>query len=102
MATPPAAGSRRSGPWRAATVVAVLAAYRLLAPIAGDQALAMLYGRRLRDGAVIYRDVWDIRQPLTFYWYATIGSIAGSTVAWLRIGELLWQGTLAWLIAYDV
>ena len=92
----------RRGPWIAVGVVAALALYHLLEPAAGDQALGMLYGRRLRDGAVMYGDVWDIRQPLTFYWYATVGSIFGSSVIWLRIGELLWQGALTWLIARDV
>ena len=90
------------GPWIAVGIVAALALYHVLEPAAGDQALGMLYGRRLRDGAQMYADVWDIRQPLTFYWYATVGSILGSSVLWLRIGELLWQGSLAWLIARDV
>jgi hypothetical protein len=95
-------GTARRGPWIAVGIVAALAAYHLLEPAAGDQALGMLYGRRLRDGAAIYGEVWDIRQPLTFYWYATVGSILGSSVVWLRIGEFLWQGALAWLIAHDV
>ena len=109
ISAPPAAAplaltgaALRRGPWIAVGIVAALAAYHLLEPVAGDQALGMEYGRRLRDGAVIYHDVWDIRQPLTFYWYATVGSIVHSTVFWLRIGELLWQGALAWLIARDV
>ena len=103
-ATPvaPTGAALRRGPWIAVAIVAALAAYHLLEPAAGDQALGMEYGRRLRGGAVVYHDVWDIRQPLTFYWYATVGSIVDSTVVWLRIGELLWQGALAWLIAHDV
>lgn|GEM_PF-1442208 len=83
-------------------MIGLLGLVLLLQPFGGDQALSLLIARRLQGGAVMYRDVWDIRQPLTFVWYATIGSIFGSSAISVRIAEILWQGTLAYLIGRDV
>ena len=69
-------------------VLVVLAMYRLLQPVSGDQALGILIGARLRHGAVMYRDVWDIRQPLTYCWFATVGSVLGPGATSVRLTAL--------------
>jgi hypothetical protein len=86
----------------AVVVITLIATYRAFQPIWGDQALAMHIGGRLGDGEVMYLDVWDIRQPLSFYWYALVGWTLGGSALALRAGELIWNAVLAWLIAHDV
>jgi hypothetical protein len=52
----------------AATVLLGLA--HLHFPFMGDQALFSVFGRMLDGGAVLYEDIWDVKQPgiFAFYW----------------------------------
>lgn len=82
--------------------LASLAAIRVLQPIYGDQALALQIGRRILSGEHLYRDVWDIRYPASFVWFALVYRVAGTSAIGLRIAEFCWLAGLAALIAHDV
>lgn len=87
--------------------VLVLAGVSLLPlPYTGDQALYLLYGRGLTAGAVLYRDLWDVKQPGIFWFYGLASRLAGpsevgvhlAVVAWWLAGGALarraWRGRL--------
>ncbi len=71
--------------------VVVLAGGLCLAmPFWGDQALFTVYARQLTHGAVLYRDVFDIKQPGIFLFYATGGQLFGYDEVGIHLFELLY------------
>jgi hypothetical protein len=59
-------------------------------PFWGDQALFTLYGRQLTQGAVLYRDVFDVNQPGIFVFYAIGGLLFGFTEVGIHLFELIY------------
>jgi hypothetical protein len=74
-------------------LVALAGALSLAMPFWGDQALFTVYGRELADGAVLYRDVFDVKQPGIFVFYAVGGLLFGFTEVGIHLFELVyWLG----------
>ncbi len=72
-----------------ALALVVLAGGLCLAmPFFGDQALFAVYGRQLTHGAVLYRDVFDVKQPGIFVFYAFGGLLFGFTEVGIHLFEL--------------
>lgn len=67
-----------------------LAALRLFDPFAGDQALFLIGSRMLDNGAILYRDFWDIKQPGIFWFYEIGGKLFGFSQEGVRLCELIW------------
>ncbi len=85
--------SRRVSPSLAAVALGlvILAGGLCLAfPFWGDQALFTIYGRELTRGAVLYRDVFDVKQPGIFVFYALGGSLFGFTEVGIHLFELVY------------
>jgi hypothetical protein len=76
----PLAGWRR---WPAIGVVTTLLVglFHLPFPYHGDQALFAVYARMMAHGAVLYRDMWDVKQPGIFMTYRFVGLVGFSEVA---------------------
>ena len=53
----------------AAALVVFTGALCLALPFWGDQALFTVYARQLAEGAVLYRDIFDVKQPGIFLFY---------------------------------
>jgi hypothetical protein len=83
MSSPPS--SRAS---LAVALVALSGALCLAMPFWGDQALFTVYARQLTQGAVLYRDVFDVKQPGIFLFYALGGSLSGYTEVGIHLFEL--------------
>lgn len=97
-AVPPSTAARVPVRWLL-VVLAVIAALGLLVsvqPFTGDQALFASGARQLARGDVLYRDVWDVKQP-GIYWYYLVG---GATVGWSEVALHLFE--LATLLAFSV
>jgi hypothetical protein len=74
-----------------AVALVVLAGGLCLAmPFSGDQALFAVYGRQLAHGAVLYRDVFDVKQPGIFWFYASGGRLFGFTEVGIHLLELFY------------
>jgi hypothetical protein len=72
-----------------ALALVVLAGGLCLAmPFWGDQALFTVYGRQLSHGAVLYRDLFDVKQPGIFMFYAFGGRLFGFTEVGIHLFEL--------------
>ncbi len=81
-----------------ALAIAVLCALMWLnvdTPLHGDQALYLFGARQMSEGAVLYRDFWDIKAPgvYAFYWLA--GSLFGFSAIGLHVLEMIWLGAAA-------
>ena len=59
--------------------VVIAGLVNLAYPFAGDQALFTLGGRALAEGAVLYRDFWELKQPGILYFYFLAGQMFGFT-----------------------
>ena len=59
-------------------------------PFWGDQALFAIYARQLTEGAVLYRDVFDVKQPGIFWFYEVGGLLFGFTEIGIHAFELLY------------
>jgi hypothetical protein len=68
---------------------------RLPATFTGDQALNTLMGRVIADGGAPYVDLWDLKHPGIFLFFAAGGALFGSTEIGIHLFELLWMLALA-------
>jgi Dolichyl-phosphate-mannose-protein mannosyltransferase len=73
----------------------LLGLMRLPEPLWGDQALFLVGGQAIRDGALLYRDFWDLKQPGIYGLYALAGSLFGFSGVGAHLVDCLWMGTLA-------
>jgi hypothetical protein len=77
-----------------AIALVVLAGGLCLAmPFWGDQALFTVYARQLTQGAVLYRDIFDVKQPGIYLFYVLGGSLFGFTEIGIHLFELIY-----WLV----
>jgi hypothetical protein len=78
-------------------IVLVLGAIALLGliaaplPFTGDQALYATGARQLGNGAVLYKDFWDIKQPGIYLFYLVGGKVVGYSEIALHLFELAYQ-----------
>lgn len=70
--------------------VLVLGAINLAQPFGWDQAIFTIAARRMHEGAVLYRDIWDVKQPGLFLFYLLGGSAFGFTEIGIHVFELLY------------
>jgi hypothetical protein len=59
----------------------------------GDQALFTVYASEMNQGAILYRDIWDIKQPAIFVFFLIGGKLFGFTEFGIHLFELIY-----WLI----
>ena len=59
----------------------------------GDQALFLIFSRAIDSGAVLYRDVWDIKQPGIFVFFLVGGKLFGFTEIGIHLLEIIY-----WLV----
>jgi hypothetical protein len=92
--------ARGEGSWLAAAfaIVVVLGLTRLGFPLSGDQALFLVYAQGIADGARLYVDLWDNKQPGVFWFYRAAGGLFGFTPVGVHVLELLWQLAAAALL----
>ncbi len=67
----------------------------LFETFSGDQALFTVYAQEISKGAVLYRDVWDVKQPGIFIFYLLAGKLFGFTEIGIHFFELLYFLTFA-------
>ncbi len=98
--SPPAPAAQRSlcPTWVIALTIGstiLLGLMRLPEPLWGDQALFLVGGQAIRDGAMLYRDFWDLKQPGIYGLYALAGSLFGFNAVGAHLVDYIWMGTLA-------
>lgn len=76
-------------------VVTVLGLVRLVETFAGDQAMFIVYAKEINSGALLYRDVWDLKQPGIFLFYLTGGKLFGFTEFGIHLFELFYWLTFS-------
>ena len=60
-------------------------------PFGSDQALFTVGALKLRDGAILYRDFWDIKQPGIYGFYLVGGTLFGFHEVGIHLFELLYM-----------
>jgi hypothetical protein len=68
---------------------------RLPSPFTGDQALNMLMGKVIAHGGAPYLDLWDLKHPGIFFFFAAAGRLFGFSEIGIHLFELLWMLVLA-------
>ncbi len=86
------------GEWAILLVVTLLGLINLPMPFWGDQALFVLFARELDSGSVLYRDVWDVKQPGIYWFYWVAGRLFGFHEIGVHLLELLWLLALSWVL----
>jgi hypothetical protein len=83
---------KRSVWWNALALSLVVLAGGLCLPMPfwGDQAMFTVFARELTQGAVLYRDLFDIKQPGIFVFYALGGLLFGFNEIGIRLFELVY------------
>lgn len=75
--------------------VLLLAAVHVPFPFGGDQAMFVNGGRALAEGARLYVDFWDMKQPGIFWFSEVAGSLFGFDEVGIHFAELIWMMALA-------
>jgi len=70
-------------------VIFLVGLIHLSYPFYGDEAFFLLGARELNDGAVLYIDFWDIKQPGIFYFYFFAGELFGFNEIGIHLFELM-------------
>lgn len=85
----------------AVAVVFLLGLARLTETFNGDQALFVVYAKGIISGQQLYTDLWDVKQPGIFYFYAIAGQIFGFSEIGVHFFELLYwiifSAALIWI-----
>lgn len=63
-------------------------------PFSGDQALFTIGARMMSEGAVLYRDFWDLKPPGILYFYYVAGTLFGFHEVGIRALEVIYFMTL--------
>lgn len=79
-------------------IVGILSLLRLPEPLWGDQALFMVGGEAIRNGAVLYQDFWDVKPPGIFGVYTLAGTLFGFTGVGMHVLDALWMGALGLML----
>lgn len=80
-------------------IVGLIAGLSLRDGFSGDQALFLIYSKAINNGAILYKDVWDIKQPAIFVFYLIAGNLFGFTEIGVRLLEIIyWFGLCLILI----
>ena len=74
-------------------IVTLTGLIRLLETFGGDQALFVVYAAEINRGALLYRDIWDLKQPGIFLFYLMGGKLFGFSEFGIHLFELIY-----WLI----
>lgn len=80
----------------------VWATYEVLQPITTDQGVFLWGGDVIRRGGVMYRDAWDTRGPMPYYFTALLEVVVGYTRWGFRFADLLIQAFGALLVGVAV
>jgi hypothetical protein len=70
-------------------IVAVVGVSGLTRPFGGDQGLFVFMAERMNHGAVLYRDIWDAKQPGIYFFYLGAGRLFGFNEIGIHTAELL-------------
>jgi hypothetical protein len=74
-------------------IIALVGLVHLYFPFTGDQALFTVGAMKMKGGAVLYRDFWDLKQPGIFVFYLMGGLLFGFSEVGIHLFELLyWIG----------
>ena len=74
-------------------IVGLIALFSLRDGFSGDQSLFLIYSKAINNGAILYRDVWDIKQPAIFVFYLIGGKLFGFTEIGIHLLEIIyWLG----------
>lgn len=80
-------------------IVGLVALLSLQNGFSGDQALFLTYSKAISNGAILYRDVWDIKQPGILFFYLVAGRLFGFTEIGIHLAEIIyWLGFSLFLI----
>lgn len=85
----------------ASVLFASLAAVLMIPfPFFGDQALFMVFARMMDSGAVLYEDIWDVKQPGIFWFYHLAGNLFGFTAIGVHLLESIYWIVAGVLVAF--
>jgi hypothetical protein len=72
-------------------IIVVVGLVKLSQPFMGDQALATIMASKMSRGEIIYRDLWDLKQPGIFGFYLIGGILFGFNEIGIHTFELLYM-----------
>ncbi len=83
-------------------IVSSIAFLGLREAFSGDQALFLTFSKGIDSGAVLYRDLWDIKQPAIFVFYLIGGKLFGFSEVGIHLLELIYWLTFSVIMAFGL
>ncbi len=72
------------------TVSALAASLMIPIPFMGDQALFTVFARMMNEGATLYRQIWDVKQPGIFWFYQLAGRFSPDQIGAHLLDAAFW------------
>lgn len=72
-------------------IVAFAGVPSLLYPFGRDQGVFAYAASACLEGKILYKDVFDVKPPLTFFWTAAALVLFGHSMISIRIFDVIWQ-----------
>src|SRR5690242_8260486 len=79
-------------------LIGLLALLHVPYPFDHDQGFFMAGARAMADGARLYADFWDMKQPGIYWYYLAAGEAFGFDEVGLHLLDLLWMLALSWIL----
>jgi hypothetical protein len=79
-------------------IVGLIAVLSLRDGFSGDQALFLIYSKAIDNGAILYKDVWDIKQPAIFVFYLIAGKLFGFNEVGVHLLEIIYWFALCLIL----
>ncbi len=76
-------------------LISLLGGLSLRETFSGDQALFVVFAQEIENGAILYRDVWDLKQPAIFIFYLVAGKLFGFSEFGVHLFELIYWLSLS-------
>ena len=86
------------GDYICVAIVGSLSLLRLPEPLWGDQALFMVGGETIRNGAMLYRDFWDVKPPGIYGAYTLAGVLFGFSGIGMHVFDAIWMGAVGLML----
>jgi hypothetical protein len=88
--------------WAVWLIVALIGLTRIPFPFDGDQALFTVGAQQMSQGALLYRDFWDLKQPGIYGFYEIAGQLFGFTEVGIHTFEWLYMMAFAVVLRFTL
>jgi hypothetical protein len=82
------------------STIILLAAANLILPLDRDQSFFLYAAQHIKSGSILYKDIWDAKQPGIFLFYLAAGELFGYSEWGVHLLECFWMAAQCVVVAW--